>query len=128
METKTQLEQLKRRIPFDVDVFGNKTTYEMVLEDLLEDSKNICLSILYPFCDDFAEVELPKRFDNWQLRACVELYNLADKTGIINYTENGISWSKLSDGLSIHLLNAITPKVGTPKRTKLEEESVVENV
>ena len=72
MENKTQLEQLKRRIPLDVDVFGNKTTYEMVLEDLLEDSKNICLSILYPFCDDFTDVELPKRFDNWQLSKFID--------------------------------------------------------
>lgn len=116
----TQLDKLKLRIPYDEDIFGDNTTYEQVLTDLLEDSKNMCLSILYPF-EDTSEMSLPSRYENWQLRACVELFNLADKQGIINYTENGISWGKKSDGLSVSLVNELTSRVGVPRKTESEE-------
>lgn len=117
----TQLEKLKLRIPYDEDIFQNETVYEQVLTDLLEDSKNMCLSILYPF-QDTTEMSLPTRYENWQLRACVELYNMADRQGIINYAENGISWGKKSDGLSVSLMNEITSRVGVPKRIESEDD------
>ena len=43
----TQLEKLILRIPYDEDIFQSETVYEQVLNDLLEDSKNMCLSILH---------------------------------------------------------------------------------
>lgn len=116
----TQLQRLELRIPYDEDIFGSILVYQQVLEDLLEDSKNMCLSILYPF-EDTTEMSLPSRYENWQLRACVELFNLADKQGIINYTENGISWGKKSDGLSVSLMNELTSRVGVPKKTESDE-------
>lgn len=119
----TQLEKLKLRIPYDEDIFQDNTTYEQVLNDLLEDSKNMCLSILYPF-QDITNMSLPSRYENWQLRACVELFNLADKQGIINYTENGISWDKKSDGLSVSLMNELTSRVGVPKKVESDEQDV----
>lgn len=115
-----QLEKLELRIPYDEDIFQNVSTYRQVLEDLLEDSKNMCLSILYPY-EDISTMDLPSRYENWQLRACIELFNMADKQGIINYTENGISWGKKSDGLSVSLMNELTSRVGVPKRTESEE-------
>lgn len=117
---ETQLNKLKERIPYDEDIFESEETYKQVLEDLLDDSKFIALEILFPY-EDYSEYELPSKYNNWQLRACVELYNLADRTGITNYSENGISWSRLSDGLSNKLMDGLTSKVGTPKR-KTEEE------
>lgn len=116
----TQLGKLELRIPYDEDIFQNVSTYRQVLNDLLEDSKNMCLSILYPY-EDISKMDLPSRYENWQLRACIELYNLADKQGIINYTENGISWGKKSDGLSVSLMNELTSRVGVPKRTESVE-------
>lgn len=118
---ETQFDRLKKRIPFEemIELGVDESTYEQILNDLLEDSKYIAFEILYPF-EDFPE-ELDKRYFNWQLRACIELYNLADKAGITNYSENGISWAKLSDGLSVQLLNGLTSKVGTPKRKQTEE-------
>ena len=120
----TQLKKLKDRIPYDEDIFESETIYLQVLNDLLEDSKFIALEILFPY-EDYSEYELPSKYNNWQLRACVELYNLADKAGITNYSENGISWSKLSDGLSNKLMENLTSKVGIPKRKELEEEKNV---
>lgn len=120
-ENNNQMESLKKRIPYDEDLFGNISNYNNILEILLEDSKNKCLSILYHF-EDYSEMELPKKYYNWQLRACVEMFNLADKAGIVNYSENGINWSKLTDGLSLSLLNEITPKVNVPKKIEIKEE------
>lgn len=120
----TQLKKLKDRIPYDEDIFESETIYLQVLNDLLEDSKFIALEILFPY-EDYSEYELPSKYNNWQLRACVELYNLADKAGITNYSENGISWSKLSDGLSNKLMESLTSKVGIPKRKESEEEKNV---
>ena len=116
----TQIDKLKLRIPYDEDMFQNYASYEQVIKNLLEDSKNMCLSILYPY-EDISEMNLPSRYENWQLRACVELYNLADKQGIINYAENGISWGKKSDGLSVSLMNELTSRVGVPKKTEKAE-------
>ena len=120
-ENNNQMESLKKRIPYDEDLFGNISNYNNILEILLEDSKNKCLSILYHF-EDYSEMELPKKYYNWHLRACVEMFNLADKAGIVNYSENGINWSKLTDGLSLSLLNEITPKVNVPKKIEIKEE------
>ena len=120
-EDSPQLTKLKVKIPYDEDIFGDNSTYEAVLNDLLEDSQNILLETLYPFLDDFTNVEIPSAYLNWQLRCCVELYNMADKQGITNYSENSLSWTKLSDGLSNSLMNKITSHVGVPKPKETSE-------
>ena len=109
-----QLEELKVKIPYDEDIFESEENWVVVLTDLLKDSAYILLETLYPF-DDFATYLIPRKYYNWQLRCCVELYNLADKQGITNYAENTISWTKLSDGLSNSLMSKVTSKVGVPR-------------
>ena len=121
-ELQGQLEKLKVKIPYDEDIFETNGNYENILNDLLEDSKNILLETLYPF-EDFTDTEVPKQYYGWQLRCCVELYNMADKQGITNYSENSLSWTKLSDGLSNSLMNKIVSKAGVPKR-KEDDENV----
>lgn len=119
-ELKIQLSKLKDKIPFDKDIFENTNTWESVLIDLLNDSKDIALSVLYPY-EDYSDYPLPKKYYNWQLRCCVELYNMADKQGYTNYTENSLSWTKMSDGLSKFLMTKLTSKVGVPKSNDSEE-------
>lgn len=120
-QTDTQLEKLERRIKYDEDIFGSRENYEQVLNDLLEDSMYIGLSILFPF-EDFSNIPFPNKYYNWQIRCCVELYNMADATNIASYSENGLSWTKFKSGLSQDLLNELMPKVGTPKRIDTESE------
>lgn len=120
-----QLEELKVKIPYDEDIFESQENWVNVLTDLLKDSAYILLETLYPF-DDFSSYLIPSKYYNWQLRCCVELYNLADKQGITNYAENTLSWTKLSDGLSNFLMNKITSKVGVP-RTR-EDSTLPRNV
>ena len=115
-----QLTKLKSRIPYDADIFGNTNNYQVALKELLEDSKNIALETLYPY-EDTSEMDLPVKYYNWQIRCCLELYQLADKSGLTNYAENGITWAKLSDGLSNFLMNKLTSKVGVPKSDETGE-------
>lgn len=120
-EDSPQLAKLKVKIPYDEDIFGDNNNYEAILNDLLEDSESILLETLYPFLDDFTNVEIPSAYLNWQLRCCVELYNMADKQGITNYSENSLSWTKLSDGLSNSLMNKLTSHVGVPRPIVTDE-------
>ena len=112
-ELLIQLPELEKRIPFDEALHDSQELYEQILTDLLNDSKFICLSLLFPF-ENYAEYKLPTRYYNWQLRACVELYNLADKISVKDYSENGISWSRLKDGLSVSLTDELLSKVYVP--------------
>lgn len=118
MEKDAQLTKLMDNIPFDEDKFISRKDYEEKLSILLEDSKNIALSTLYPFLDDFEGKELPTKYYNWQIRASVELYKWANNAGVKSYSELNLSWSRDNDGpLSNSLLDELEPpRVGTPKR------------
>ena len=115
MDNNSIFEQLKKRIPMDEMVFSSDKEYIDTLESILEDSKYLALSTLFPF-EDFSTMEVPSKYNNWLLRCCVEIYNLADKQGIKSYSENGISWTKDTDSISLQLINELVPKAGIPKR------------
>lgn len=115
------LDRLGQRISYKEEIFGNKRNYELILEDLLINSRNIALSRIYPFYD-YSTKKLPIKYADWQYRCCIELYNLADKTGFKTYSENGLSWGKATDGISLELLNEITSKAGIPSKVKDEED------
>lgn len=121
-ELEIQLPKLRQRIPYEEEIIGEEANYEKMLKDLLEDSKSIMLETIYPFEEDFTNIKIPKSKYNWQLRCCVELYNLADKIGFVNYSESGFAFSKLVDGLSNELMWKLTSKVGIPKRKTEESE------
>ena len=87
------------------------TEYLSLLNRLLEDSKYIALSILYPY-DDYSEMELPKRYYNWQLRCCVEILQMLGTSNIKSYAENGVSWTKDGGNISNDLYSEIMPSVG----------------
>lgn len=116
-ENKTQLELLKIRIPFDQDIFGTNEDYEQVLKNLLDDSKHIALSIRYPF-DDYTSIDLPKRYNNWQIRCSVEIYQGIGKENIKSYAENGIQWTRDAGNISNDLLDEIMPTVGVIKEVE----------
>lgn len=106
-----QIVLLKERIDYEEKIFGNPSTYETVLRNLLEDSKYIALSLRFPY-KDFSNIELPKKYYNWQLRCCVEIYNQIGNEGIKSYSENGLSWTRDSGYISYELRNEIEPMIG----------------
>lgn len=108
---KTQKDYIKERIPFEQPVFGGVDVYEKVIERLYDDSKYIALSLKYPY-KDFSNMELPKKYNNWQLRCCEEIYKNIGNEGIKSYSENGLAWTRDSGNLSTGLVNEIEPVVG----------------
>lgn len=116
-----QLESLKYRIQYQTNVFGDYKTYTKVLTNLLEDSKYIALSLRYPY-RDFSNLPLPTKYNNWQLRCCVEIYQAIGTEGIKSYSENGLNWTRDSGYISHELRDEIEPTVGY---ITIEEDSDV---
>lgn len=111
MESASQLELLSKRITYDENLYGDETTYQEYLNRLLEDSKFMALSLRFPY-QDYSNMELPKKYYNWQLRCCVELKELIGSANIRSYSENGLSWTRDTGNLSTSLVNEIEPMVG----------------
>lgn len=119
MESASQIDLLMDRIEYDDNIFIDEDIYEKVLKRLLEDSKYIALSLRYPY-EDFSDKPLPKKYNNWQLRCCEELYNQIGNQGIKSYSENGLAWTRDSGYISYELRNEIEPMVGVIKEVENE--------
>lgn len=98
----TQLERLKIRIT------ENATDVE--LEDILESAKAVILSRRFPFGEQPPEIE--DRYKDLQIRIAVEMFSKRGAEGEISHSENGVSRSYASAGVSEDLLKEITPKAG----------------
>lgn len=120
----SQMDKLKERIPYVETVFSDNDTYEKVLSRLLDDSWYIGLSLRYPY-RNFVDLMLPRKYWNWQLRCCEQLYKLIGTAGIKQYSENGLSWTRDSAYLPYELTNEIEPIVGYILE---DEESDIEYV
>ena len=111
MESAKQLELLKKRIVYQENVFEDYNQYEDILNRLLEDSKNLALSLRFPY-QDYSSMELPKKYYNWQLRCCEELYRNLGTQGIKSYSENGLAWTRDSSYITHELESEIEPIIG----------------
>jgi hypothetical protein len=98
----TQLERLKIRITENVT--------DAELEDILESAKAVILSRRFPFGEYPAEIE--DRYKDLQIRIAVEMFSKRGAEGEVSHSENGISRTYASAGVSEDLLKEITPKVG----------------
>lgn len=123
-ELNPQYVLLTQRIKYNEKKFGSQETYKSVLENLLEDSKYIALSLRFPY-KDYSNMDIPSKYNNWQIRCCLELYELIGTANIKAYAENGLSWTRDSASLSNSLVQEIEPIVGYIEE-KIEEET--ENV
>ncbi len=118
--TKGQFDLLKERIEFDKDVFADNSTYTKVLNRLLEDSKYVGLSLRFPY-QDYSNMDLPKKYNNWQIRCCVEIYEQIGTIGLKSYAENGLSWTRDSTYISYELRNEIESMIGYIKESDENE-------
>ena len=118
---RTQKDLLKERIEYDETIFTDNDTYEKVLTRLLEDSKYVALSLRFPY-QDYYDMELPKKYLNWQLRCSEELYQSIGTQGIKSYSENGLNWTRDSGYISYELRNEIEQVVGYIEEEDEEEE------
>ena len=98
----TQLERLKIRITEKVN--------DEVLANILESAKAVILSRRFPFGEQPDEIE--SKYNDLQIRIAVEMYNKQGAEGEMAHSENGVSRSYSSAGVSEELLREITPKAG----------------
>lgn len=98
----TQLERLKTRLTENVS--------DIELEDLLESAKAVILSRRFPF-GEVPEI-LEERYKDLQIRIAVEMYAKRGAEGETAHSENGVSRTYSSAGVSEELLREITPKAG----------------
>lgn len=98
----TQLERLKIRLTENVS--------DIELEDLLESAKAVILSRRFPF-GEVPEI-LEERYKDLQIRIAVEMYAKRGAEGETAHSENGVSRTYSSAGVSEELLREITPKAG----------------
>jgi hypothetical protein len=124
-----QFELLTERIPYKELVFGNFDVYKKAMTRLLEDSKYVALSLRFPY-QDYSNIELPKKYYNWQLRCAEEIYKGIGTVGIKSYAENGLSWTRDSGYISYELRGEIEPMVGAifPPQEEEEESEADTNV
>ena len=120
----TQSDLLKERIPYEEAIFESQEIYNKVIDRLLEDAKEDALSLRFPY-KDTTNMELPKRYYNWQLRCAEELYNLIGSVNLKSYSENGLSWTRDTAYLSTFLVNKIEPMIGYIEEEEEENESAV---
>lgn len=106
-----QFELLTKRIPYNERVFGNFQVYKDAINRLLDDSKYLALSLRFPY-QDYSNIDLPKKYYNWQLRCAEEMYKGIGTVGIKSYAENGLSWTRDSGYISYELRGEIEPMVG----------------
>lgn len=117
-----QFELLSKRIPYKENVFGNFQVYKDGLNRLLEDSKYLALSLRFPY-QDYSNIDLPKKYYNWQLRCAEEIYKGIGTVGIKSYAENGLSWTRDSGYISYELRGEIEPMVGVITQEVEESEA-----
>lgn len=118
MDSVKLREKLTHRIKYNKNKHGSLEEYTMIIDDLIDTSKFLTLSKVYPFIDNYDNLEVPSKYDNWQYRCCIELYKLGCSNigSFTNYSENGLSWSKLSDGLPNSFMEEIISHAGVPKK------------
>ena len=88
--------------------------YDEIFKIKLEDAKYEYLRLVYPFDKEIKELP-DDRAKNWQVKCAIELYRIMGEEGIIQYSENGLTYIKSKAGLSKDLLNELPPaKAGVP--------------
>lgn len=84
-----------------------------LLMDILETAQSVLLNRLYPLGnyteDENGEPVIPKRYDDWQVRAAIDLYNRIGAEGQLSHSENGISRTYDGSWISEALLAEIVP-------------------
>lgn len=102
------LEKVKARLSIEDNDF------DAIINAIIEDVWEIALSTRYPFDYNKQLRDLEPRFENWVVRATVQVYTNFGTLNVKQYSENGLSFTygAIRDGVSIRLLNEIMPKAG----------------
>lgn len=109
MPEQTMLQRLTARIAASDGITPDQT----LLADCIESAKEIYLSLRFPYTpDDQLPTDVERRYQDWQYRAALEIYSKSGAEGQTAHSENGISRTWDSAGISEALKREIVPKCG----------------
>lgn len=109
MPEQTMLQRLTARIAASDGITPDQT----LLADCIESAKAIYLSLRFPYTpDDQLPTDVERRYQDWQYRAALEIYSKSGAEGQTAHSENGISRTWDSAGISEALKREIVPKCG----------------
>lgn len=97
----TQMEIMQMKLP---------DASEEDIEILLDIAKSVIINKRFPFGDGSEELE--PRYRSLQIRIALEIDSKSGAEGQLSHSENGVSRTYSSAGVSPELLNEITPKGG----------------
>ena len=111
MTDNEQIEVMRLKILKD----KSDESLDELFEVYLDDARAVQLNALFPYDKDATIDDSDFRLRNWQVRCAIELYNASDRSGVQQYSENGLSISYFASLVSQSLLNELVPKAGCPK-------------
>lgn len=106
--------ELLDRLKIRLEIIGS--TDDLLLDELLESARNLFLSTRFqgnPYpVDDRDSVIIENRWNDWILRAAIEMYNKIGADGQAAHSENGVNRNFGNAGsVSRELMAEITPLV-----------------
>ena len=106
----TRIEELRLLI------LGSKTdtSKDDIIGIMVNMATEKCLNLLYPYHEDRTGLTVPTMYTNWVTRCAKELYQMLGVEGLISYSENQLSWTKATDGISKDLILEVLPYAYTP--------------
>lgn len=116
MTSEEQIKQMRLLILKDKDDDSQDELFEVYLSN----ARAIQLNALFPYDKTAVVEESDFRLRNWQVRCAIELYNASDRSGILSYSENGLSVSYFEGLVSNSLMSELVPKAGCPKEKTTE--------
>ncbi len=102
-----------------IEYLRNKYDYmeEGDIEFFVSAAKEVLINTLYPF-DPSIDPEtfvVPRRYENWIIRAAIEMIERAGVSSAVAYNENGIGIQYGRAQISSALIGELTPKAGIIK-------------
>ena len=110
MDTSEKLAELRLILDPDDDD-------EATLLSYLNQAKDVILNRMYPYMEDDAYdgMEIPKRYENKQIRVAAYLLNKRGAEGETQHIENGIHRNYKSSDVPEDMLWDVFPAVGIPR-------------
>jgi len=88
------------------------TSKDSLLNLLISIAIDKALRTIYPFEEDFDSLVLATKYNYWIVQAVQQMYQALGSEIVASYSENGlsISYKDIENGISLGLLNELTPK------------------
>lgn len=99
-------------------LIGDNNLSDDICDTYLSIALDIAKRNLFPYDLNYEDIELPERYDFWQVQCAKELYDKNGFEGVSSYSENGLSISysaNMIGSVSVGLMSQLLPKARVPQ-------------